>query len=180
MTDIIQLRIEANLRDKLRWCSLQGLGGSTKNKFGVKTYPTNLLNLMKKRLIKISAVALTAVFIIFAVTNWWVYRSDRVTKAFVGHLSHERYGEAALMLITPSYIEVDSKGGVVLVDQSGNRTAVPKTRLPFLAGGGRSDGPGEFSMTALQGSQNGRVEGAVTVYLSVDGGKIRIERVDSF
>jgi hypothetical protein len=34
-------------------------------------------------------------------------------------------------------------------------------------------------MTALQGSQNGQVEGAMTVYLSVDGGKIRIERVDS-
>jgi hypothetical protein len=29
VTDIIQLRIEANLRDRLRWCSLQGLGGST-------------------------------------------------------------------------------------------------------------------------------------------------------
>jgi hypothetical protein len=26
--DIIQLRDEANLRDRLRWCSLQGLGGS--------------------------------------------------------------------------------------------------------------------------------------------------------
>ena len=29
VNDIIQLRIEANLRDRLRWCSLQGLGGST-------------------------------------------------------------------------------------------------------------------------------------------------------
>jgi hypothetical protein len=26
--DIIQLRVEANLRDRLHWCGLQGLGGS--------------------------------------------------------------------------------------------------------------------------------------------------------
>jgi hypothetical protein len=26
--DIIQLRIEANLRDRLHWCGLEGLGGS--------------------------------------------------------------------------------------------------------------------------------------------------------
>ena len=84
------------------------------------------------------------------------------------------------MLIAPSAIEVDSSGGVLLVDHHRNATAVPEARLPFLAGGGRLDGPANFSMTALQGSQNGRVEGAVTVYLSVDGGKIRIERVDSF
>jgi hypothetical protein len=134
---------------------------------------------MKRRLITISALALTAILICFAVTNWWVYRPRRTTGTFVGHLSHERYEEAALMLIAPSAIEVDSNGGVVLVDHAGNPTAVPEVRLPFLAGGGRSDGPGDFSMTALQGSQNGRVEGAVTVYLSVDGGKIRIERVDS-
>lgn len=153
--------------------------GPFKNKVGVKTYPTNLLNLMKKRLITISAVALTTVFIIFAVTNWWIYRSDRVTKAFVGHLSHERYEEAAQMLIAPSAIEVDSSGGVLLVDHDRNATAVPEARLPFLAGGGRLDGPANFSMTALQGSKNGRVEGPVTIYLSVEGGKICIERVDS-
>jgi hypothetical protein len=28
VTDIIRLRDEANLRDRLRWCGLQGLGGS--------------------------------------------------------------------------------------------------------------------------------------------------------
>ncbi len=134
---------------------------------------------MNRRLITISTLALTAILICLTVTNWWVYLPGHTTGAFVGHLSHERYEEAALMLIAPSAIEVDSNGGVVLVDHAGKPTAVPEARLPFLAGGGRSDGLGDFSMTALQGSQNGRVEGAMTVYLSVDGGKIRIERVDS-
>jgi hypothetical protein len=134
---------------------------------------------MRKRLITISALALTAVLICSAVTNWWVYRPKRTIGAFVGHLSHERYEEAAQMLIAPSAIEVDSSGGVLLVDHDGNATAVPEARLPFLAGGGRPDGPDDFSMTALQGSQNGRVEGPVTIYLIVEGGKICIERVDS-
>jgi hypothetical protein len=133
---------------------------------------------MKRRFIKISAIALTAIVICFSVTDWLFYRKGRTTGKFVGHLSHERYEEAARMLVAPSAIEVDSSGGVVLVDHAGNRTAVPKARLPFLAGGGRSDGTGDFSMTALKGSQNGQVEGAVTAYLSVDGSKIRIERVE--
>ena len=83
------------------------------------------------------------------------------------------------MLIATSAIELDSNGGVILVDHNGNASAVPETRLPFLAGGGLPDGPGDFSMTALQDIKNGRVEGPVTVYLKVEGGKIRIERVDS-
>lgn len=83
------------------------------------------------------------------------------------------------MLIAPSAIELDSNGGVILVDHNGNASTVPKARLPFLSGGGLPDGPGDFSMTALQGSKNGRVDGPVTVYLKVEGGKIRIERVDS-
>jgi len=29
VADTIQIRIEANLRDRLRWCSLKVLGGST-------------------------------------------------------------------------------------------------------------------------------------------------------
>ena len=133
---------------------------------------------MKKRLITISAVALTAVFIIFAVTNWWVYRSDRVTLAFVGHLSHERYEQAAQMLIAPSAIKVASEGGLTVVDHAGNSVTVPEARLPFHSGGGKPDGPGDFSMTALQGAKNGQVENPVFIYLSLDGGKIRIERFE--
>lgn len=133
---------------------------------------------MKKRLITISALVLTAVFIIFTVTNWWVYRPGRVTSAFVGHLSHERYEEAAQMLSAPSAIEAASEGGLTIIDHSGKSVTVPKARLPFHSGGGKPDGPGDFSMTALQGAKNGQVENPVVIYLGLEGGKIRIERVD--
>lgn len=83
------------------------------------------------------------------------------------------------MLSVPSAISVDSSGGLRLVDHAGNVTEVQKARLPFLAGGGQQDGPGDFSMTALQGAKNGKVEDPVVIYLGVDGAKIRIERVDS-
>lgn len=133
---------------------------------------------MKKRLITISALALTAVFIVFVVTNWWVYRPGRVTSEFVGHLSHERYEDAAQMLSAPSAIEVASDGALTLIDHAGNSVTVPEARLPFHSGGGKPDGPGDFSMTALQGAKNGQVENPVVIYLSLDGGKIRIERFE--
>jgi hypothetical protein len=134
---------------------------------------------MKKRLITILALALTAVFIVFAVTNWWVYRPGRVTSEFVGHLSHERYEEAALMLSAPSAIEVASDGGLTVVDHAGNSATVQEARLPFLSGGGEPDGPGDFSMTALRGAKDGQADQPVVIYLGLDGGKIRIERVDT-
>ena len=133
---------------------------------------------VNKRLITISALALTAVFTVFAVTNWWVYRPGRVTSEFVGHLSHERYEDAAQMLSAPSAIEVASDGGLTVVDHAGNSVTVQEARLPFLSGGGEPDGPGDFSMTALQGGKNGQVDEPVVIYLGLDGGKIRIERVD--
>ena len=82
------------------------------------------------------------------------------------------------MLSAPSAIEVASDGGLTLVDQAGNATAVSEARLPFHSGGGKPDGPGDFSMTALQGAKNGQVDEPVVIYLGLDGGKIRIERVD--
>jgi hypothetical protein len=90
---------------------------------------------MNRRLITISTLALTAILICLAVTDWWVSLPRRTLGAFVGHLSHERYEEAALMLIAPSAIEVDSNGGVVLVDHAGKPTAVPEARLHDGASG---------------------------------------------
>ena len=135
---------------------------------------------MNKRQIPILALALAAVFIFFAVANWWAGRPGRVTSEFVGHLSNERYEEAAQMLIAPSAIEVISEGGLTLVDHTGGSVTVQEARLPFLAGGGKPDGPGDFSMTALQGAENGEVNEPVVIYLGLDGAKIRIERVDRF
>ena len=82
------------------------------------------------------------------------------------------------MLSAPSVIEVASEGGLTVVDLAGNSVTVPEARLPFHSGGGNPDGPGDFSMTALQGAKNGQVENPVVIYLGLDGGKIRIERVE--
>lgn len=79
------------------------------------------------------------------------------------------------MLSAPSAIEVASAGGLNLVDHVGNSVTVPEARLPFHSGGGKPDGPGDFSMTALQGSKNGQVDEPVVIYLGLDGSKIRID-----
>jgi len=81
------------------------------------------------------------------------------------------------MLSAPSAIEVAPEGGLTIVDHSGNSVTVPEARLPFHSGGGKPDGPGDFSMTALQGAKNGKVENPVVIYLALDSGKIRVERV---
>ena len=145
----------------------------------VKFSPKLTCYLMNKRLITISAFALAAIFLCFAVANWALFRPQRVTSAFVGHLSNERYEEASLMLSAPSSIEMDSEGGLTLIDRAGNQTTVQEARLPFLAGGGKLEGPGDFSMTALQGAENGRVTDPVVIYLDLDGGKVQIEKVDT-
>jgi hypothetical protein len=124
-------------------------------------------------------LALAFVFAGILATLWLVERPKRIAQTFVGHLSHQRYSEAAQMLQTPSAIKVVSEGGIVLVDRDGNSTMVPAERLPFFVGGGQPNGPGDFAMTALQGSINGKVAPVVIAYLSIDGGKIHIERVDA-
>lgn len=134
---------------------------------------------LHKAVLACLAAAIVAILIGIALTNWWIQRPQRIKAAFVGHLSHERYEEAALMLHAPSAIKLGSDGEVILVDRVGNSTAVPEARLPFLVGGGEPNGPGDFSMTALQGSKNGWVKGPVILYLSINAGKIRIESVDS-
>jgi hypothetical protein len=126
------------------------------------------------------ALAIAAVLVGITLTAWWVQRPQRTTEKFAGHLSHERYEEAALMLNAPSAIEVTPDGGLILIDHAGNSTAVPATKLPFRVGGGEPDRPGDFSMTALGSSANGFLETPpVIIYLRIQGGKIRIESVDS-
>ncbi|MDF1851852.1 MAG: hypothetical protein P1U85_13520 [Verrucomicrobiales bacterium] len=131
---------------------------------------------MNKRILTISALILIGI----ALIDWWVFRPKRTTAAFVDHVSQERYEEAAQMLTPPSAIEVTSGGGLTLVDHAGTSTTVQQEKLPFLSGGGETDGPGDFSMTALQGGKKGRVDVPVVLYLGITGGKIRIDRVDTF
>ncbi len=84
------------------------------------------------------------------------------------------------MLRAPSSLEVAPDGGLILVDHAGESTAVPATKLPFIVGGHDGVPDHDFSMTALGSSTNGVLDTpAVTLYLSVDGGKVRIKGVDS-
>ena len=127
------------------------------------------------------ALAIAAVLVALALTAWWSQRPERTTQAFVGHLSHERYEQAARMLLEPSALEVSSGGDLILTDDAGEVTVVAATKLPFLVAGGNDGGPDhDFEMTALGSSTDGVLDTpAVTLYLSVDGGMVRIEGVDS-
>ena len=134
----------------------------------------------KKKLVTL-AVVVASIALTAWMTAWMIERPHRITEAFVGHLSHERYAQAKQMLQAPSDIKVVSEGGIVLVDRAGNSTTVAAERLPFIVGGGKLDGPGDFSMTALQNLRNGQLYSpGVIAYLSIEGGKIHIERVVSF
>jgi hypothetical protein len=67
-----------------------------------------------------------------------------------------------------------------MIDHNGNSMTVPATKLPFKVGGGKPESPSDFSMTALGNSTNGVLDTpAVIIYLSIDGGKVRIDKVDS-
>lgn len=85
------------------------------------------------------------------------------------------------MLAAPSAIAVQPDGSLKVIDRDGREVIVPVQRLPFLAGGGRSDGISQRSMTALQGATNGVLDGApaYVLYFSAEWGKIQILRVQS-
>lgn len=127
------------------------------------------------------AMAVAAVLVGLALATRWLERPLRTTQAFADHLYRERYEEAARMLRLPSALEVASDGGLIFVDKMGRSTAVPATKLPFVVGGHDArEFPYDFKMTALGSSTNGVLDTpAVTLYLSVDGGEVRIEGVES-
>ena len=118
--------------------------------------------------------------VLLAVAVWLVERPRRVIQEFAGHLSQERYPEAAQLLMAPSLLRVAENGDLIVVDCEGTATTVPHSRLPFLVGGGRESGPGDFSMTALQGSAQGVLSEtpAVVLYLQVVAGRVSIVRVE--
>ncbi|XZE52901.1 hypothetical protein SH139x_004608 [Planctomycetaceae bacterium SH139] len=119
-------------------------------------------------------------FAIFYLATWFMFRSDKTTQDFADHVYRARYNDAAEMLTAPCSIELEKDGGFKLVDRAGKITVVPPEQLPFKVGGGRSDGTGDFSMTALGSSTNGRLDApAIIMYLSVTGGRICIDQVDS-
>ena len=125
-------------------------------------------------------LSVLCVFAVFYLAAWIVFRSDKTTQNLADHVYRARYNEAAEMLTAPSSIKLEADGGLTLVDRAGKSTVVPPGQLPFKVGGGRPDAPGDFSMTALGSSTNGRLNApAIIMYLSVEGGKICIDHVDS-
>ena len=119
-------------------------------------------------------------FAAFYLATWFVFRSDRTTQDFADHVYRARYNEAAEMLTAPCSIKLETDGGLRLVDRAGKSMVVPPGQLPFKVGGGRPDAPGDFSMTALGSTTNGRLDApAIIMYLSVEGGTICIDHVDS-
>jgi len=118
-----------------------------------------------------------ALIFLAVVLNYYVQRPERVTKAFAGDLYHERYEQAAEMLVAPSALELAEDGSMTIVDHAGQSTVVPAGRLPFMISGGREGDPGDFSMSAIQGDL--QATPFFHLYLSIDGGKVCIERVGS-
>lgn len=130
---------------------------------------------------KHALLAAAALLVGLAPVAWWLQRPQRTTEAFAGHLHHERYEQAARMLRAPSSLAVAPDGGLNFVDEAGRSTSVPAAQLPFAAGGQEApEFDSDFRMTALGPDTNGVLDRpAVTLYLAVDGGAVRIVGVDS-
>lgn len=136
--------------------------------------------MMKNHTKLVLALTITVVLVGIALAVWRIERPTRIANKFAGNLFHERYEDAALMLRAPSTIKMAPDGSVTLVDCTEKSTTVPASKLPFKAGGGKPDRTSDFSMTALGKSTNGALDSPpVIIYLSIDGGKLRIVRVDS-
>ena len=125
-------------------------------------------------------LGIVLVLAVLYLATWMVHRSERTIQKFADHVHRARYSEAAEMLTASCSMKLASDGALTLVDRVGNSTVVPAAKLPFKVGGGRPNAPGDFSMTALGSSTNGTLDShAIIMYLSVDGGRICIERVES-
>ena len=112
-------------------------------------------------------------------TCFWFDLPRRTTQRFAGDLHHQRYQAAAVMLLPPSALRVDSEGGLVLVDEAGGSRTVPKAKSPFKVAGGKSGPEHDFKMMALGPSKNGVLDSPpVTLCLGVVGGRVTIEAVD--
>ena len=125
-------------------------------------------------------LGVVCVFAVVYLATWFVHRSNRTTERFAYHVFRAQYSDAAEMLTAPCSVRLEADGGLTLVDRTGKSTVVPQGQLPFKVGGGQPNALGDFSMIALGSSTNGMLDApAVIMYLSVEGGKIRIEHVGS-
>lgn len=125
----------------------------------------------------LGAIAIAAVVV---VTLRQLESPKRAKETFLGHLYHQRYAEAAAMLVAPSAVEQLPDGGLKVIPQDGPPRVVPAAKLPFMAGGEHLLETDQFSATALGPSTNGVLDTpAVVLRLCLDGDRIRILSVGS-
>ena len=130
-----------------------------------------------KSLLLIATLLIVSIALLFS----WSVQSKRTTEKFVGNLYFERYDQAAQMLLPPSSLEVDPEGGLLLTDRNGQKTNIPKLKLPFIVGGHDGGPEHDFQMMALGPSTNGILETPpVSLYLTVMGGQVAIEAVEVY
>ena len=130
--------------------------------------------------LKVIIVGLCVIWAAVNSARWWFDRPMRITQEFAGHLFHERYSEANIMFEGESSLALLPKGDLLISDYTGNTVTVPKEKLPFKVSGGKARQTCDFSMTALGGSVAGiLLTPPVVLCLNVEGGKVRIERIDS-
>lgn len=128
---------------------------------------------------------LAALAVIAAVALYWIERPDRIASEFASHIHAGEFESAAGMLSAPSAIEVQPDGSVVFTDRNGTFVSVPADKLPFAvadaASGDSERVPGAtIMMLALGSSPNGILDSPpVALHLSIDGGGVHIEGVDS-
>ena len=102
----------------------------------------------------------------------------RARETFLGHMYHQRYAEAAAMLVAPSMAVQLPDGGLQVIAQDGTSKLVPAANLPFMAGGEQSLQADQFSATALGPSTRGVLDTpAVVLRLCLDGDRVRIVSV---
>ena len=120
--------------------------------------------------------AMVLVLVAVGAAIFWFDQPRRTTEQFVGNMYHERYEEAAGMLLAPSALNVESDGSLVIIDRNGRSITVPKIQLPFIVGGHDHEQEHDFNMTALGPSTEGILHDTpVTLYLSVVGSEVAIE-----
>jgi hypothetical protein len=130
----------------------------------------------RSKLIFIAVVAIIG----FAVTVELIQRPSRLRAQFIGNLYHERYDQAAEMLLPPSAIEASPDGNLTIVSHDRDSVTIPATKLPFMSGGGSSLKSDEFSVTALGPSTDGILHTpGVVLRLTLDGYKVRIVSIES-
>jgi len=133
------------------------------------------MNLRPKILLRTIAIVAGVIFTIQQLES-----RKRARESFLGHLYHQRYSEAAAMLVEPCTVEQLPDGGLKVIAQDGTSKVVPAAKLPFKAGGGHSLAADQFSATALGPSTNGVLDTpAVVLRLCLDSDRVRIVSVDS-